>query len=191
MLFQTILFLLFITVATHERIKSTFFNSFTSGSQNLFRENITLVPILTYSAIVIVGIIIYFRNYEFLNISVSLIGFSVYISGTILRHAAMRAMGDNWSVYVSVKNVKKIIRNGPYSIVRHPYHLSVIMELLGFCLICNNYSLIFVVVLLQVPILILRGHLEEKYLENKFGSEYNNYKSEIPAFFPSILRVVK
>lgn len=78
---------------------------------------------------------------------------------------------------------KKIIKNGVYSIVRHPQYFGGMLAHLGFSVLLSSiYSLII------TPIVFLLIYLiswkEEKELEKEFSQDYKNYKKKVPMLIP-------
>lgn len=82
-----------------------------------------------------------------------------------------------------VKN-EKLATSGIYSIVRHPLYLGSMLIGTGFVLMCMNIfvGLYFIVFF---PLCYLSAIvLEEQSLEKRFGSDFHQYRKNVPAFFP-------
>lgn len=79
---------------------------------------------------------------------------------------------------------KKVIKSGPYRLVRHPLYAADIFTLSSIAAVWFN-SIAFVVAWL---ILLFLLHFivkpEEKYMEKKFGEEYLQYKRKVPSILP-------
>lgn len=79
----------------------------------------------------------------------------------------------------------ELAKGGIYSYIRHPQYL-------GFILITGGMLIQWptLITLLMWPVLTLAyGRLagrEERELEERFGSQYLDYKSDVPAFFPRL-----
>jgi protein-S-isoprenylcysteine O-methyltransferase Ste14 len=76
-----------------------------------------------------------------------------------------------------------LLKEGIYSVVRHPRYLSVIIGVAGFATVINFVGA-YLMVLGTVPALFLVAVLEERELKARFGSEYEDYRSSVPAIFP-------
>lgn len=77
------------------------------------------------------------------------------------------------------KPTLKIVRAVPYSFSRNPVYLSFSLAQAGISLLLDN---LWVLILLIPAILIINYGVilrEERYLENKFGKEYANYKKSV------------
>lgn len=79
---------------------------------------------------------------------------------------------------------KKVIKSGPYRLVRHPLYAADVITLPAIIAIWFNS--IFFVISWVVMVLLLHFivKMEEKYMEDKFGEEYRQYKKKVPAIFP-------
>jgi protein-S-isoprenylcysteine O-methyltransferase Ste14 len=78
-----------------------------------------------------------------------------------------------------------LLREGVYSVVRHPRYLSVIIGISGFAMVVD-YLGAYLVVLGTIPALFLVTLLEERELESRFGEDYLEYRSQVPAILPKI-----
>lgn len=91
----------------------------------------------------------------------------------------------NFNIQPEVKPNAQFIDTGPYRLIRNPMYTGLIiffgagvlhsMELTG--------SIVFLILTL---VLILKIRLEEKFLENRFGQAYLNYKSRTYRLLPYI-----
>jgi methyltransferase len=110
----------------------------------------------------------------------------MFLSAFILRRWAVNALGDYHSIHIEIRANHPLIKNGPYAYLRHPYYLSVILELLGLPLVGNAFFSFVISLFLYVPFLLLRVYLEEQVMINKFNGEYIKYKKNTPGFLPII-----
>jgi enterochelin esterase family protein len=78
-----------------------------------------------------------------------------------------------------------LLQEGVYSMIRHPRYLSVIVGTTGFAMFVN-YVGAYLMVLGTIPALYLVVLMEEKELAQRFGTEYEEYRSRVPAIFPRI-----
>ena len=91
------------------------------------------------------------------------------------------------AVFAEVREKPIVIRSGVFSVVRHPIYLGAILFYLS--LIVAYFSLI--AALIWVIIILFYVYLckyEEKLLIQKYGSDYETYKSETPMLLPGIRR---
>ncbi len=81
-------------------------------------------------------------------------------------------------------NSDKLITGSVYRTCRHPLYSSwVIFIAPGILLLLNSWISLTTPIFMYI-ILNALVKKEENYLENRFGSEYLNYKRKIPVIFP-------
>ena len=78
-----------------------------------------------------------------------------------------------------------LVKRGLYSKVRHPLYAASFLTILGWVSVFRVfYGILFTPVILVV---IFVGILiEEKYLSDRFGKKYSEYKKRVPMVFPRI-----
>jgi len=81
-----------------------------------------------------------------------------------LRYAAVRALGERWSVRILVLRGAPLVRSGPYALLPHPNYLAVVLELLAAPLIFGAWRTALLVSLLNLFALRIRIRAEEKAL---------------------------
>jgi protein-S-isoprenylcysteine O-methyltransferase Ste14 len=109
-----------------------------------------------------------------------IVGLSFILFGQLLRVTSRGYKSENSS------NGHRLIKDGPYGVVRNPMYLGIIFISLGIVLMLFQ---IWVVVLFITFFLIRYISLinkEEKNLIKMFGQEYINYQKKVPRLFPSI-----
>jgi len=123
--------------------------------------------------------------FMFTAISISVLGFLVrfYTIGTTPKGTSGRNTKEQ---VADVLN-----SSGMYSMVRHPLYLGNYLIWLGISLASFN---IFFVVIMSLLFWIYYERImfaEERFLERKFGDDYLNWASKLPAFLPSMLNFKK
>jgi protein-S-isoprenylcysteine O-methyltransferase Ste14 len=91
------------------------------------------------------------------------------------------------TVFAEVREKPIVIRNGVFSIVRHPIYLGAILFYLSLLVVFFSIVSIFVWVIIILFYIYLCKH-EEKLLLVKFGSDYEQYKLETPMLLPRLIR---
>lgn len=172
-------YIIFLLIGALERISSTFFlNRKTNLNRIIYHKWTFVAPFYTYLIILFISIGYFFINVKVINLIISLFGFFIFMVGMILRRKSIKDLGENWSVYIEIKEGHKLVKDGIYKILKHPYCLAVLFELIGVCLVGNAFSPLILVFLIQLPLLLLRINLEEKVLIDYFGGAYKKYSSE-------------
>lgn len=90
-------------------------------------------------------------------------------------------------VFAEVREKPIVIRNGVFSIVRHPIYLGAILFYLSLLAVFFSTVAFFVWVIIILFYIYLCKH-EEKLLIEKFGSDYEQYKLETPMLLPRLIR---
>jgi len=86
-------------------------------------------------------------------------------------------------VFKEVREKPEVIRNGVFSIVRHPVYLGEILLYMGLLFFSMSVASM-VVWMLAVIFLNYISRYEEKILLDHFGDEYRTYMKEVPMWFP-------
>lgn len=76
-----------------------------------------------------------------------------------------------------------LLKEGIYGVVRHPRYVAVIIGIAGFTMVVNYLGL-YLVYFGSIAALFLVVIFEERELAERFGSEYEEYRARVPAFFP-------
>lgn len=113
------------------------------------------------------------------------IGLLLYGFGFVLMHYVQIFMGRFFSVEITIQENHQLIKNGPFSYVRHPRYLGIVIFSLGIALIFNSLAGIIISLLIFFT-LKRRISAEEKILAEKFGDEWTKYAKKTPGFIPKI-----
>ena len=94
---------------------------------------------------------------------------------TLQRHSEL-------SMLPELPKKASLVVSGPYEIIRHPMYSGVLLFALVLVI---NYTTVFRVIALVVLTLtiIYKVHLEEEYLEKKFG-DYHHYRKKTKRLIP-------
>jgi len=113
-------------------------------------------------------------------------GFVLTVAGIALAIWARLYIGRNWSSSVTIKQDHQLIRTGPYALVRHPIYFGLILASLGTALALRQVR-----GLIALPIIVAgfwyKAHIEERFMLEHFGPEYECYRRETKALIPFVL----
>ena len=111
----------------------------------------------------------------------------IQISGILLLLWAVITMRlGNFNIQPELKQNAHFVNSGPYRLIRNPMYTGLIVFFGAGVL--DSFELIqSIVFLILVLVFIFKIRLEEKFLENRFGSVYVNYKSKTYRLFPFLL----
>jgi len=107
------------------------------------------------------------------------------ISGMILM--VLGSIGRIWaSLFIEGHKTKKVITDGPYSLIRHPLYLFSLMILLSLFLAIKSVFiglyLLTMFILFHIPTVLN----EERVLTELHGGDYLQYKNRVSRFIPNI-----
>jgi protein-S-isoprenylcysteine O-methyltransferase Ste14 len=106
------------------------------------------------------------------------------LASLIFLAAAVRTLGKQWSLQARVLEHHELIRRGPYRIVRHPIYSGMFGMLVAGSLAYGHWLGLLIASLVYCFGTIIRIRSEEKLLREQFGSAYEEYAREVPAFIP-------
>ena len=156
--------------------------------KNIARKRIAILRI---SIILIITFIIIDNNFSAFSLNIdmntsllfSYIGFSLVVLG---------GFGRIWaSLYLEGFKTRKLIKEGPYSMVRNPLYFFSLMLFLGMCFaiksIAVSFALLVVFVLFHIPTILN----EEKVLLSTHDESYKAYYESTPRLLPNIFKYKK
>ena len=92
-------------------------------------------------------------------------------------------LGTLWSGTVTRKAHHKIIKTGPYAIVRHPIYTGISVALVASALLRPGWAGLLGTALI-IASFVIKYRLEERFLMEKLGPEYAHYRKTTPALVP-------
>lgn len=110
-------------------------------------------------------------------------GVVVTAAGVALAIWARFYLGQNWSSAVSVKVGHELIRSGPYRWVRHPIYTGLLLGMVGTAVVRGQVRGLLGIALLLAGFWVKLG-LEEQFMRQTFGEEYEEYSRKTGALVP-------
>jgi protein-S-isoprenylcysteine O-methyltransferase Ste14 len=115
-------------------------------------------------------------------------GAVLYFPGIGLYGWSLAAIGGQFGVSgifgAGLYRNHRLVRHGPYGMIRHPMYLGVILAAAGALLIFRTWAMLLFAPLSLV--VILRAEREERLLAEEFGREWKAYASAVPKWLPRI-----
>ena len=149
------------------------------------------IVVLRLSILLIATLIILDNNFSAYSLEIdpnasilfSYIGYTLVVLG---------GFGRIWaSLYLEGFKTKKLIKEGPYSMVRNPLYFFSLMMFLGMCFAIKSIpisiALLLVFVLFHVPTILN----EEKVLLGTHDESYRAYYESTPRLLPNIFKYKK
>jgi protein-S-isoprenylcysteine O-methyltransferase Ste14 len=95
------------------------------------------------------------------------------------------AIGRNWGGAITVQEGHKVVRSGPYAMVRHPIYSGFMLATFGTAIAVGEIG-----GLVSTALVVLcwgyKARLEESFLIEQFGAEYEQYRHEVKGLIPGI-----
>jgi len=88
---------------------------------------------------------------------------------------ARHHLGEYWSDRVALKVDHRLIRSGPYALLRRPIHSGVLLAVLGSALAIGEWRGV-VVLLVMTANYWIKAQREDRILSAKFGDSFTDYK---------------
>ncbi len=105
------------------------------------------------------------------------------IAAAVLILSAVLALRAHKAVFGGTAEDYRLLTDGVFKVVRHPMYLGSWLFFLGLTI--STISLASAGVCVVIVLFYYRvSKSEEKLLEAKFGTEYQEYKRRVPMFFP-------
>ncbi len=99
---------------------------------------------------------------------------------------SFKSLKEYYSQDIVIMKGHTLLENGPYKFIRHPQYLSQVLSDLGAAVALVSYAALPLVLLVELPLFILRGVMEDKLLAKHFGNTFANYKKKTGFFIPFI-----
>jgi protein-S-isoprenylcysteine O-methyltransferase Ste14 len=113
------------------------------------------------------------------------LGLALAFAGVAFAIWARRHIGKYWSARVSIVSQHKLIRTGPYALIRHPIYTGMLVALVGTALVVGEYR-----ALVGVAIAFLgfarKAKKEEALLARQFGEEFEEHRRRTGFFLPKL-----
>ena len=163
--------------------KRTGVNPYVLGKTDNAHEFVGMLFRLTMVAIVAVVILhaVSSKAYEYLSPIIWLdqpllkyTGLLFLAASLIWTLIAQAQMGNSWRIGIDANNKTPLVTHGIFGISRNPIFLGMRVTLLGFFLILPN-AVTFATLLLGDALMQIQVRLEEEYLRQTHGEEYQKY----------------
>lgn len=112
-------------------------------------------------------------------------GIAITLTGIGLTVWARVHLGRNWSGLVTVKADHQLIMTGPYRLMRHPIYAGLLLGFAGSALARTNVAGLLALALVLWA-LWRKLRLEERWMNEQFGSHYQDYSERVSALVPHL-----
>ena len=118
-------------------------------------------------------------------IFIRIIGCALTVIGLALALWARLYLGSSWDALISLRLHHKLLRSGPYAIVRHPIYSGFMIALVGSFL---NFGHVRSSIAAAMVILawVYKAGLEETFMRDHFGVAYDQYCHDVKRLIPKV-----
>jgi len=113
-------------------------------------------------------------------------GIVLVIAGIVLRRWSVWTLGQFYSTVVRIVDGHRMVRKGPYSVIRHPAYAGSLLSVVGLGLALKTWAGLLILVVLVGLAYYYRISIEEKALKNEFGTEYTDYAKTTRRLIPYV-----
>lgn len=120
------------------------------------------------------------------TLPVILSGFVLLLCGLGFSVRARLELGGNWTARPAIREKQTLVRTGPYAYVRHPIYTGLLTAFLGSAIL-TGALVAFICLVVIALVLFIKIRMEENFLIEEFGEEYEQYRSETKALIPRLI----
>ncbi len=99
---------------------------------------------------------------------------------------ARRTLASSYSGQLSVRTGQPLVQRGPYRMIRHPAYTGYLMVALGLAIGYSSFWGAGALLLLLVPAVVWRIHVEDQLLSTHFGLQFQQYAAATKRLIPGI-----
>jgi protein-S-isoprenylcysteine O-methyltransferase Ste14 len=154
----------------------------TKGYFEKILENILFPVLLLWSIYIIItalhiNVPAIISRYLINVVWIKYIGIMFCCIGLIIFLSALISFGNAWRIGIDENNSNELKTNGIFKYSRNPIFLFMDLYFIGIMLIYPNivFTIVAICTVIGLHLQIVR---EEKFLQNKFGERYREYKKE-------------
>ncbi|MGI8560208.1 MAG: methyltransferase family protein [Luteimonas sp.] len=102
-------------------------------------------------------------------------GLAMMAAGMAFRAWSIRVLARFFTVDVTIRPDHRLVRSGPYRLLRHPSYTGALATFYGFALALGDAGSLLVIVLPVTAAFLWRIRIEERVLADAFPDEYPHY----------------
>jgi protein-S-isoprenylcysteine O-methyltransferase Ste14 len=139
-----------------------------------------LPPTYLLLAMIIILVLHFFLPVsELIDSPWNLLGAVPLVLGVVLNLVADRAFKEHNTTVKPFEESNTLITDGVFQISRHPMYLGFVLVLVGIAILLGSLSPYSVVIVFAILMEVLFISVEEKMLEERFGSAWHQYKAKV------------
>jgi protein-S-isoprenylcysteine O-methyltransferase Ste14 len=114
------------------------------------------------------------------------VGAAITAAGLMFAVWARVSLGRNWSRSVTIKEGHELIVSGPYALARHPIYTGILTGFLGSAIALTEVRGVVALLLIAISFWA-KLRLEERWMREQFGTQYEMYSERVAALVPFVL----
>jgi protein-S-isoprenylcysteine O-methyltransferase Ste14 len=108
----------------------------------------------------------------------------LFALAALLSWTSSRALSGHLRADAALGAEHKLVRSGPYALVRNPIYTSMILLLCAVAVVITGWKVFLAAIIIFVIGTEIRVRTEEQLLASRFGEEFQAYKRDVPAYIP-------
>ena len=108
----------------------------------------------------------------------------LFVLAALLSWSSSQALAGQLRIDAALGAEHKLVRSGPYALVRNPIYTSMLLVLCAMSVIVAPWKLFVAAIILFIVGTEIRVRTEERLLRSHFGEEFEAYRRDIPAYIP-------
>lgn len=113
--------------------------------------------------------------------SITIIGLTLLLTSFVWILISQSQMGHSWRIGIDKENKTELVTHGIFAISRNPIFLGIRLNLFGFFLVLPNAVTLTIWIVGEI-VIIAQVFLEEDYLQQVHGDDYQRYQESTPRF---------
>jgi protein-S-isoprenylcysteine O-methyltransferase Ste14 len=114
----------------------------------------------------------------------TLLSIALFTVAAVLSWTSSHALQGQLRVDAALGAEHKLVRSGPYGLVRHPIYTSMLVVICAIAVLIAPWRLFLASLVLFVVGTEIRVRTEETLLASRFGDAFLEYKRAVPAYMP-------
>lgn len=112
-------------------------------------------------------------------------GLTIQVASMALYYWARQHLGRFWSGAITITAEHKLIRTGPYRLLRHPMYTAVLGMFVGTVVVSwQIHALVGLV--LGIAVYLRKIRIEERTIRKAFGADYESYRRKTWRLIPGL-----
>jgi protein-S-isoprenylcysteine O-methyltransferase Ste14 len=160
----------------------------TGDQKSSDRFSVILILLMSFISVVVPVVDwAYFKDAGSSFTIYSAIGIAMVVTGISFRAWAVRSLGKYFTATVQIKDDHRLVKTGPYHVVRHPSYTGAFLALIAGGVILESLTGFIISCIAMIIAYYVRIGIEEKELIARFGNDYLDYRRETKMIIPYVL----